>query len=338
MKYLRHFLNVSVLVIITTFIVSLLLEFLPLLPQQASVEAISIDTMFSMHFRVISFLFALIVVFMLYSLVVFRNRGGETDPGDHFEGNTGLEIFWTIVPLIIVIYFAFIGAQSLADVTRTEPDALEVDVIAFQWSWSFEYPAYGVTSTTLYLPKDRQTVLNLTSRDVIHSFWVPEFRVKQDALPGKDFVRQLRITPIKTGDYMVRCAELCGGAHAYMNSPVVVVEPEEFEIWLISQQNAGETGDSVTRGKALAETMGCLSCHSTDGTTLVGPTWKNMYGHEVTLIDGTRVMVDELYLRRAILQPNDEIVEGFQPIMPSYEGLLTEEQIADLIAYMKSLE
>lgn len=123
-----------------------------------------------------------------------------------------------------------------------------------------------------------------------------------------------------------------------MNSPVVVVEPEEFEIWLISQQNAGETGDSVTRGKALAETMGCLSCHSTDGTTLVGPTWKNMYGHEVTLIDGTRVMVDELYLRRAILQPNDEIVEGFQPIMPSYEGLLTEEQIADLIAYMKSLE
>lgn len=341
MKYLKHFLIVSVLIIITTLGVSYLLENLPLLPPQSSAQAVSIDNLFSMHFRIISFLFALIVVFMLYSLVVFRRRGGETGEGDHFEGHTGLEIFWTIIPLVIVLYFSFIGAQSLDETRRIDPDALVVNVTAFQWSWSFEYPDYGITSPALNLPKDRQVLLRLSSVDVIHSFWVPEFRVKQDAIPGgEEFVRELRITPTEIGDYTVRCAELCGGAHAYMNSPVVVMEPADFDAWLVGQQGGaeGSTGDAAARGEELATSMGCISCHSTDGTQLVGPTWQGLFGREVTLEDGTTVTADEEYLRQAILDPNAQIVQGFAPAMPAYEGMLTEEQISDLIAYIQTLE
>lgn len=341
MKYLKHFLIVSVLIIITTLGVSYLLENLPLLPAQASAQAVSIDNLFSMHFRVISFLFALIIVIMLYSLIVFRRRGGESGEGDNFEGHTGLEIFWTIVPLVIVLYFAFIGSQSLADTRRIDPSALEVNVTAFQWSWSFEYPEFGVTSAELYLPKDRQVLLRLTSIDVIHSFWVPEFRVKQDALPGGErFVRELRVTPTELGDYKVRCAELCGGAHAYMNSPVIVVEQADFDAWVVSQQQGGAAGgqDAAAQGQELATSMGCISCHSTDGTQVVGPTWKGLFGHEVTLADGATVTADEEYLRQSIINPNGQIVQGFQPVMPSYEGTLTEEQIAALIAYMKTVQ
>lgn len=338
MKYLKHFLIVSVLIAIVTVGVSYLLANLPLLPISASEQAGPIDTLFAMHFRVISFLFALIVVFMLYSLVVFRRRGGETGEGDHFEGHTGLEIFWTIVPLVIVLYFSYIGAQSLDETMRVDPEALEVNVTAFQWSWSFEYPEYGITSSALYLPKDRQALLKLTSLDVIHSFWVPEFRVKQDAIPGENFVRELRVTPTMVGEYTVRCAELCGGAHAYMNSPVIVVEQAEFDAWIAEQQGADQGGDAVARGEQLATEKGCISCHSIDGTTMVGPTWQGLAGHEVTLADGTTVTADAEYLRNAIVDPNAQVVQGFQPVMPSYENVLTEEEIEALIAYIQSLE
>lgn len=340
MKYLKHFIIVSVLILITTVIVAILLETLPLLPIKASAQAVSIDNLFSMHFRVISFLFALIVVFMLYSLVVFRRKRGETSEGDHFEGHTGLEIFWTIVPLVIVLYFAYIGTQSLSEIRRVDPEALVVDVESFQWSWSFSYPDYGVTSTTLNLPKDRQVLLRLTSRDVIHSFWVPEFRVKQDAIPGENFVRELRLTPTLLGEYTVMCAELCGGAHAYMNSRVVVMEQAEFDGWIAERQQAGLGADPVARGQKLATDMGCISCHTLDGSVVVGPSWQGLAGHEVTLASGETVTADEEYLRNAIVNPNDQIVEGFQPnVMPSIYGeQFTEEQINDLIAYIQSIE
>lgn len=339
MKYLKHFFIVSVLVAIVTVGVSYLLDNLPLLPMSASTQAGPIDELFSMHFRVISFLFALIVVFMLYSLVVFRRRDGDQSEGDHFEGNTGLEIVWTVIPLIIVIYFAYIGAQSLDEIRRIDPDALEVNVTAFQWSWSFEYPDYGVTSSTLYLPKDQQALLKMTSLDVIHSFWVPEMRLKQDALPGEDYVRELRLTPTKLGDYTVRCAELCGGAHAYMNSPVVVMEQADFDAWVVEQQQgATQTGDLVTRGENLATEKGCISCHSVDGTAMVGPTWKGLSGRETMLADGSTITADTEYLRNAIVNPNAEVVQGFQPVMPSYDGVLTDEEIDAIIAYIESLK
>ena len=334
----RHLVIVGVLIAITTVVVSLLLDLVGLLPVQASRQAVAIDNLFNQHFKVISFLFALVVVFLLYSVVVFRRKPGETGDGDHFEGHTGLEIAWTIFPLAAVLYFAYIGAQALADTRRQDPNALVVNVTASQWSWAFAYPDSGVTSTDLHLPVNRQVLLKLSSTDVIHSFWVPEFRVKQDALPGDELVKELRVTPSLAGTYKVRCAELCGRQHAYMESLVIVEEPAVFDAWIAQESQI--SADPVERGQKWASQFACVACHSVDGSPLVGPTWKGLYGNEEALADGTTVTVDDAYLSKSIVDPNAQVVQGFSPgVMPQDFGQrLSEEQIVDLIEYIKSLK
>ena len=161
-----------------------------------------------------SFFFALIVVPIAYSLIVFRRKKGETGDGEHIEGNTKLEIAWTVLPLFVVFLFAYLGSVSLGNIRRVDSNAMVVKVTGIQWTWKFEYPDYGVISKELYLPVNKQVVLKMQSTDVIHSFWVPEFRFKQDVVPGR--VTEYRVTPILVGDYKVRCAELCGTSHSYM--------------------------------------------------------------------------------------------------------------------------
>ena len=335
---MRHFAIVAVLVIVVTVAVNMGLNAVGLMPVEASEQARVIDRLFNLHITVISFLFSLIVVFLLYSVVVFRRKPGDTSDGDHFEGHTGLEITWTLAPLATVLLFAGLGAQALADTRRPEPNSYVVKVVASQWSWRFEYPDSGVTSTELRLPVNRQVVLQLTSLDVIHSFWVPEFRVKQDALPGDKLVKELRITPTLIGQYKVRCAELCGRQHAYMESPVVVMGQADFDAWIA--QESAVSNDPVARGKKWATQFGCVSCHSVDGTKIVGPTWKGLYGSQVPLADGTTVTADDGYLRKSITVPNGEVVQGFLPnLMPQTFGTtLTEQQISDLIEYIKTLK
>lgn len=335
---MKHFAIVGVLVVIVTVLVTFGLESIGLMPVEASTQSVVIDHLFGLHVRVIAFLFALIVVFMLYSVVVFRRKPGETGSGDHFEGHTGLEVVWTIVPLGIVLYFSYIGAQALADTRRIDPQAMKVNVTAAQWSWSFEYPEFGITSDTLNLPINRQVDLVMTSRDVIHSFWVPEFRVKQDILPGADLVKELRVTPNREGQYKVRCAELCGTAHAYMEGGVVVMSTDAFNTWVAEQSKGSD--DPVERGKKLATQTGCVGCHSVDGSVIVGPSWKGLFGKQENISDGTTVAVDEAYVHESIVDPNAKVVKGFNPnvMPPVYATSLTEAQIADLIAYIQSLK
>lgn len=335
---MRHFVIVGVLVLAVTALVSFGLDNIPLLPAQASIQAEPIDKLFGLHFKVIAFLFSLIAVFLVYSVIVFRRKKGETGDGDHFEGHTGLEIVWTIAPLATVLYFSYLGAQALAETQRVDPQALEVKVIASQWSWRFEYPEYGITSSELRLPVNRQALLQLTSTDVIHSFWVPEFRVKQDALPGDEMVKELRVTPKLTGEYKVRCAELCGRQHAYMESPVIVAPEAEFQAW-VQEQTALPT-DPMERGQLWAKQFGCAGCHTIDGATGPGPTWKGLFGSTVRLADGTTAAADEVYLRESIVNPNAKIHEGFYPgLMPqTFAQTLKEEQIGDIIAYIESLK
>jgi cytochrome c oxidase subunit II len=207
-----------------------------LLPAQASLQARWIDELFTLHFYAIVILFALIVGLMLYSIIAFRRRPGDTEDADYIEGNTSLEAIWTVIPLAAVIYISIIGANVLGRVEAPDPRPLEVRVIGSQWAWLFEYPEQGIISPELVLPVNTQTLLLLTSTDVIHSFWVPEFRVKQDALPGGDeMVRFLRITPNLVGEYKVLCAELCGRDHGAMRAPVRVVPEGEFEAWIQSR-------------------------------------------------------------------------------------------------------
>jgi cytochrome c oxidase subunit II len=181
--------------------------------------------------------------------------------------------------------------------------------------------------------------LKMISTDVIHSFWIPEFRVKQDILPGgDDMVRELRVTPNLEGKYTLRCAEMCGRLHANMEAPVVVLSQVDFDAW-VTEQSQAVPEDPIERGRFWAQQYGCLACHSTDGTPLIGPTWQGVYMHEVPLEDGTTVIADEAYLYESIVDPGAKIVLGFANIMPANIAEdMTEEQIAEVIEFIKTLE
>ncbi len=336
---MKHFVIVILLVIVSTVLVYLGLTNVGLLPVEASTQAQTIDQLFNLHFLVISFLFSLIMVFMVYSLVVFRKKDGDSSEGQFFKSNNRLEVIWTVIPLGIVIYFSYLGSVSLAETRRVDSNAMEVKVVGGQWFWRFEYPEYGITSDKLVLPVDQQVLLKMTSLDVIHSFWVPEFRVKQDLLPGENFVRELRVTPSLIGDYKVRCAEMCGTSHAYMEAPVLVVAQADFEAWVQEQLDLLGS-DPVARGEIWAKNNGCLSCHSVDGAVSVGPTWQGLFGETVTLADGSSAVVDEAYLHTAIVDPNAQVAAGFPPgVMPqTYAASISEQQISEIVEYIESLE
>ncbi len=222
---------VAILVaVISTVLVAVFLN-VSLFPTPASTQAGPIDRMLRIMFAIGGVILALCLVVLIYSAIAFRHRPGDAEEGPPVEGNPPLELVWTLVPLAIVLWLAFEGTIALRDISRASPEVeLEVQVTASQWAWRFDYPQYGITTTELRLPVDRPVLFRLTSEDVIHSFWVPEWRVKQDAVPGMEQV--LRVTPTRMGSYKAWCAELCGLAHSLMQAPVKVVEPAAFETWV----------------------------------------------------------------------------------------------------------
>jgi cytochrome c oxidase subunit 2 len=334
----KHILIASVLVVIVAVVVMLGLNAIDLVPELASEEGLSVDQMFTVQIYIIAFIFSLIIVLMLYSVVVFRRKPGDTGDGTYVKGNTPLEIAWTVIPLAVVMGMGVWGARQLNDITAPDPGELVVEVTGFQWGWRFDYPDYGVSSSELVLPRNHQVLFKLTSTDVIHSFWVPEFRIKQDAVPGR--TTTLRVTPTETGEYSMLCAEMCGYAHSAMIAPVVVVEQDAFEAWLAGQEVEAESAGEKTQaeqGAALAESAGCLACHSVDGSALVGPTWLGLFGSENRLEDGTSVLADEDYLRNSILEPGSQVVADYPNVMPAAYATLTDEELAAIIEYIKSL-
>jgi cytochrome c oxidase subunit 2 len=220
-----------VLVVITTIVLGLLLNGVLPLPEQGVTQAGTVDDLFRVHMWLIAFLFSLVSVFMVYSFVVFR-RARREDEGEHFEGNTTLEVLWTAIPLVLVVVFAFIGVRTLADVTAASPDGLPIKVTGQQWAWAFSYPN-GTTNAELVVPVDQPIVLEMTSTDVIHSFWVPEWRMKQDLVPG--MTTYVNYTPQATGEFTLACNQVCGLSHTNMYAKVRVVSPEEFTVWLDEQ-------------------------------------------------------------------------------------------------------
>jgi cytochrome c oxidase subunit 2 len=231
----RHFGIAAGLVVVSTFVVYWLLDSVLKLPTQSSLEALEIDRLFDYHIWLIAFLFSLVVVFMLYALFVFRHRKGEPEEkeGEYFHSNVRLEIAWTIIPLIFVVFFSIEATRILADITRPSPDEYVVNVEGFQWGWNFTYPETGLVTQELVLPVDQPILLEMTSRDVLHNFWVAEFRVKQDLVPGQ--ITRLRFTPAIEGEYKLICAELCGLNHTGMIAAVRVVPQDEFAAWVNDQ-------------------------------------------------------------------------------------------------------
>lgn len=358
MRNRRHYIVVAALVLVVSVLLYFLLTLLYKLPTAASQEAVTIDNMFDVYFGLIAFMFSLIMVIMLYAVFAFRRKAGDTTDAPHIHGNTRLEITWTVVPIFIVLGLSAWGASTLGELTKTSQDDMQVRVIGQQWSWSFEYPEYeNIASGELVLPAGQPVLLKMRSRDVIHSFWVPEFRVKQDLLPGRD--TELRFTPTEPGNYALRCAEICGLSHTDMVADVRVVSQGEFDAWVnerlaapvfaeLSPEERGQIWYSADGGFA------CLGCHTIDGAPGVGPTWLGLYGRQETMEDGTTVTVDDAYIRQSILEPNAQIVAGFPANVMSaqdYETLFDNRQaeilasegieidiIDDLIAYIKTLQ
>ena len=352
----RHYIIVTALVIVSTLVLYFFFRVIFQLPFAASAEAGPIDVMMDVHFWMIAFLFSLIMVFILYAIVAFRRREEDEEDGPHIHGNTVLEIAWTVVPSIIVLGFGIWGAGVLNDITQPKPNEKTIVVEGRQWAWGFAYPDEEIASGELVLPVQQPVVLEMEATDVLHSFWVPEFRVKQDLVPGQK--TYLRFTPTAVGEYKVRCAEICGLQHAQMLATVRIVEQQEYIAWVEERQSEPDvtTLTAAERGQIWYEVgngFGCVSCHSLDGTRVVGPTWQGLFGREEALTNGTVVIADEEYIRSSILNPNDQIVDTYDPNqMPANYGEQFAEVeaeifavsgveidiIDDLIAYIKTIE
>lgn len=352
----KHLIRIIILIALSTVGLRALFSVILSLPVAASAEAGPIDVLFNAHYWMIAFLFSFIMVLMLYSVFVFRRADGDETDGPHVHGNTRLEIGWTIVPTFVVLGFGVWGAITLNEITRPKDGEMTVNVTAKQWIWSFAYPEQDdIQSGELVLPVDRTIVLKMHAEDVIHSFWVPEFRVKQDLVPGRETT--LRITPTEAGAYRLRCAEICGLNHTQMQADVRVLSVEEFDAWVAEKQAAPAFAEMTPEERgaywASAEGFGCVACHTNDGTPGVGPTWQGLYQRQEQLTDGSTVTVDEDYIINSIHEPNAQIVAGFNPnIMPQtyLEQFTTREQeigaaeaidldiAADLIAYIKTLQ
>ena len=356
MRNAKHFIIVAVLIVISTIILRLLFTWLLALPVAASAQAEPIDNLFNAHFWMIAFLFSLIMVIMLYSAAVFRRKPDDEEDAEHVHGNTALEIGWTIIPTFVVIGFGVWGAFMLNALTTPNPDEIVIEVVGRQWSWTFAYPEYGdFVSTELVIAKDQPVLLSMNSEDVIHSFWIVEFRVKQDVVPGR--TTELRITPTLEGDYKLRCAEICGLNHSTMLAPVRIVSTEEFDAWVAEKMAAPKYADMTPAERGAlwhsAEGFACAGCHSLDGSLGAGPTWLGIYGRQEALTDGTTISVDDAYINESVTNPNAKIVEGFAAdVMPKiYAESFAEKEaeilanegveidiIADLIAFMQTLE
>ena len=353
----KHYITVAVLIVISTFFLRWVLSYLYRLPVAASTQAVGIDQLFNAHFWLIAFLFSLIMVFMLYAVVVFKRKEGDDEPGPHVHSNTGLEIAWTVIPIFFVIGFGYWGVTLLNALTSQQPNEMVVKVYGQQWVWQFEYPEQeGITSQELVLPIDQKILLEMESKDVLHSFWIPEFRVKQDLVP--DTITNLRITPTKLGDYRLLCAEICGLNHSLMKADVRVVSQSEFDAWVEEKLNTPAYADMTPaeRGEIWYTELGCIGCHNLTGDPGgAGPTWKGIYGRQEQLLDGSTVTVDDAYIIESILNPNAKIVAGYtDPSLmagQNYETRIPERAaeilanegveidiIDDIIAFMKTIE
>ena len=343
MKHRTHLLIALILAAIVAVPLYYGLKAIYVLPFAASSQAEPIDRLFDAHFKMIAGLFSLIVTLMLYALVVYRRRPGDEGEGDYFHGHTGLEIAWTILPFIFVVGFGVWGSNMLIDITSAQENEMIVEVTGRQWSWSFGYPEAGDFSTQeMVVPVGQPLLLQMHSEDVLHSFWVPEFRIKQDLVPHS--LTEMRITPTEIGEYKVRCAEICGFDHAIMVASVIVTDTVSFEEWLISSSDLPDATDAIAWGEKHYQDYGCAACHSTDGSKMLGPTWQGLYNRQETLEDGTAITADEDYIRTAIEDPALEIVSGFTNSMPAdfkekFDADANgRDVVADLIAFIQSLE
>ncbi len=304
---------------------------LPLFPERASNFAGNVDALFFFLLLVTVFFSGLITFAILYCFVKFRRRG-KGEIGVAMHGPAWLEIAWIAIPAAIAMLIFGWGATIYVNMRRPPKEPLEIYVIAKQWMWKLQQPDGRREINELHIPVNRDVMLTMASEDVIHDFFVPAFRVKADVIPGRSTAMWFR--PTRTGRYHFFCSQYCGTNHAIMGGWVTVMSPSDYEAWL-----SGSTGDisPAAAGEKFFQQLACNTCH-TGSPQARGPSLNGLYGSTVHLEGGQTVLADEAYIRESILQPRAKIVAGYQPVMPTFQGLVTEEQLLNLIAYIKSLK
>ncbi len=301
----------------------------PLWPTRASTTASQVDALYI--FLVTLSVLVSVAIFTMILIFAARYRRRKGIVAEQIEGSTILEATWSASPVAIFIVIFLWGAVIYFH-ERTPPrGATEIYVVAKQWMWKLQHEEGQREINELHVPVGRDVKLIMTSQDVIHSFYVPAFRIKQDVLPGRYTTLWFRAT--RPGTYHLFCAEYCGTQHSGMIGQVVVMEPAQYQAWL---GGGGATGPLAVTGEALFQQLACSTCHRSE-TQGRGPNLVGVFGKKVLLEDGRTVVADEDYIRESILSPSAKIVAGFKPIMPVFQGLVSEEQLNALVAYVKSL-
>lgn len=317
------------------------------LPVAGTTAASHWDQLYIFLVAVSIFFFVGILIAMGIFAVKYHHRKSSESADIH--GHTGLELIWTIIPTFLVLGIFVWGWRVYKEMVQPPSDAYEIKVLGKQWLWQFQYDDGRVTTNELYVPVNRAVKLVMTSEDVLHSFFVPNFRIKQDVVPGM-YTSVWFETPIE-GKHQIFCAEYCGAAHSGMLGQVIALNETDWNHWKAGKQiapvlgsGAGGSGQAAPtesladQGKRLMGTKGCVACHSDDGSKRIGPSYKGIFGHEVEFADGSKGTVDENYIRESIENPNAKIVKGYAPQMPVFKGIVNDAEINAIIEYIKSLK
>ena len=302
---------------------------IPIFPEQASTFAKDVDALYFFVIAVSAF-FALVVAVLVVVFGIKYRRRHAGEVGARIEGNLPLELLWSVIPTVISMVMFGWGASVFYHLRRPPDEAMHIYAVGKQWMWKFQHLEGQREINELHVPIGRPIKITVTSEDVLHSLYFPAFRTKIDAIPGR--YMELWFEADKVGTYHIFCAEYCGTNHSGMIGSVTVMEPAEYQGWLAG----GSGGTLAERGNTLFQQLACNTCHLDSGQGR-GPSLKDIYGKPVELADGSKVMVDEVYLRESILNSQAKIVKGFQPLMPTFQGLISEEGLVALIEHVRSM-
>jgi cytochrome c oxidase subunit II len=304
---------------------------LPFFPPQSSIQATQIDAVYFFMVAVTAFFALLIAVLVTVFAIKFRRRHPD-EIGVAIHGSLALELLWSVIPFFIVMVMFAWGAKVFFDVYRPPAGAMEIFVVGKQWMWKVQHQDGRREINELHVPVGRPVKLVMGSEDVIHSYYIPAFRVKADVIPGR--YNSMWFTATRAGRYHLFCAEYCGTKHSGMIGWVTAMEPGDYQAWL---GGASATASPVAAGEKLFnEVLACSSCHQ-PGAQSRGPVLAGLWGKSVELQGGGSATFDEAYVRESIVNPQAKLVVGYQPIMPTFQGLVTEEQLLQLIAYVRSI-
>ena len=285
-------------------------------------------------------LFLLVVVPMFWFAIKYRRKNEHQKALSQIDHNHTIETIWTLLPIVYLAVCFVWGFLGYLNVTTIPMDSKELRVIGQKWNWTVQYPDEDISvsgqGAVIGVPLGQNIKLTMSSQDVIHSFFLPNFRIKQDVLPGR--YSTLWFNASEVGEFPVFCAEYCGDSHSNMLAVLKVMPPDEYATWVDSVKNANNKLSPKELGAKLYQSKACVTCHSIDGSTRIGPSYKGLYGTMAELESGAKVKVDDNFIRDHLLTPTKTPIKGYPPIMPSYQGQLSEADINGLIEFIKSLK